>query len=54
MKLRALAMLAVISGGLALLACPGGGSKQRAVPTEVEIEWPDAGVVDRTTTPDAG
>lgn len=37
-------MAAVVAITAAIAACPGGSGKKSAVPTEVEIEWPDAGV----------
>ena len=41
-----LAALALIGAVTLIVACPWGGKS--AVPTEVEIEWPDAGVVDQS------
>lgn len=39
--------------GLALMAgCPGGSSSHKAVPTDVEIEWPDAAVFPDAQSPE--
>ncbi|HUH02843.1 MAG TPA: hypothetical protein VML75_12685 [Kofleriaceae bacterium] len=34
----------VLAVGLLVAACPGGGGAP-AVPTEVELDWPDAGAI---------